>query len=82
MEPQKLININAFSLDRVLEMDPEFMDTEGEHQHDQRVSFLACFFLGTLSTPGVKTRTFSVAQHGSWLMAQVPSASSSTVSSM
>ncbi len=40
------------------------------------------FFLGTLSTPGVKTRTFSVAQHGSWLMAQVPSASSSTVSSM
>ena len=29
VEPRKLININAFSLDRVLEMDPQFMDTEG-----------------------------------------------------
>ena len=29
VEPKKLININAFSLDRVLEMDPQFMDTEG-----------------------------------------------------
>ena len=28
VEPKKLINIKAFSLDRVLEMDPEFMDTE------------------------------------------------------
>ena len=29
VDPKKLININAFSLDRVLEMDPQFMDTEG-----------------------------------------------------
>ena len=50
MEPKKLINISAFSLDRVLEMDPEFMDTEGEHEHDQRVSLLACIFLDTLSS--------------------------------
>lgn len=80
MEPKKLINISAFSLDRVLEMDPEFMDTEVEHEHDQRVSLLACIFLGTLSTPAIKAKTFSLAQ--TWLIAQVPSASSSTVSSM
>jgi len=27
-----------FNLDRVLEMDPEFLNTEGEHEHDSRVS--------------------------------------------
>lgn len=49
VEPNKLINIKAFSLDRVLEMDPEFMDTEGEHQHDQRVSSISFKFDGELN---------------------------------
>lgn len=49
VEPKKLINISAFSLDRVLEMDPEFMDTEGEHQHDQRVSSISFKFDGELN---------------------------------
>jgi G3E family GTPase len=30
VEPKNLIGINAFSLKRVTEMDPEFLDTEGE----------------------------------------------------
>jgi len=49
VEPKKLINISAFSLDRVLEMDPEFMDTEGEHEHDQRVSSISFKFDGELN---------------------------------
>lgn len=49
VEPRKLININAFSLDRVLEMDPQFMDTEGEHQHDQTVSSISFKFDGELN---------------------------------
>ncbi|KAJ8601667.1 hypothetical protein CTAYLR_007464 [Chrysophaeum taylorii] len=38
IDPNKLINIQAFSLERVVDMDPEFLDTDGEHQHDERVS--------------------------------------------
>eukprot|EP00438_Fugacium_kawagutii_P033693 Skav201149 [mRNA] locus=scaffold2068:227148:234695:+ [translate_table: standard] len=49
VEPRKLINISAFSLERVLEMDPEFMDTEGEHQHDQTVSSISWKFDGELN---------------------------------
>lgn len=38
MDPTNLIRINAFSLDRVLEMDSEFLNTEGDHQHDPTVA--------------------------------------------
>jgi len=37
VEPQKLIGISAFSLDRVLEMDSEFLKIDGEHEHDPTV---------------------------------------------
>ena len=30
-----LIDIGSFDLDRTLEMDPEFLDTDAEHEHDQ-----------------------------------------------
>ena len=30
--------LRGFELDRVLEMDPEFLDTDAEHMHDDRVS--------------------------------------------
>jgi len=33
----KLFKISAFNLDQVLKMDPEFLDTDGEHEHDQTV---------------------------------------------
>ena len=33
----KIINVGAFNLDQVLEMDPEFLDPDSEHQHDATV---------------------------------------------
>lgn len=38
VEPKELIGINAFSLDRVLEMDSEFLKTDGEHEHDPTIA--------------------------------------------
>ena len=36
IDPKELINISSFDLEKTLEMDPEFLDTEAEHEHDQR----------------------------------------------
>ncbi len=49
VDPKNLIGINAFSLDRVTEMDPEFLDTEGEHEHDPTVTSIAIKFDGYLN---------------------------------
>eukprot|EP00392_Amoebophrya_sp_AT5.2_P019045 g19737.t1 len=49
VDPKKLLNVGAFDLNRVLEMDPEFMDTEGEHQHDETVSSHSVKFIGDLN---------------------------------
>eukprot|EP00931_Biecheleriopsis_adriatica_P050155 TRINITY_DN29027_c0_g1_i1.p1 TRINITY_DN29027_c0_g1~~TRINITY_DN29027_c0_g1_i1.p1 ORF type:complete len:439 (-),score=90.46 TRINITY_DN29027_c0_g1_i1:115-1269(-) len=49
VEPSKLIKIQAFALERVLEMDPEFLNTDGEHQHDQSVSSVSVRFEGELN---------------------------------
>jgi len=38
VDPKELINVKAFSLDRVLEMDSEFLNTDGEHEHDPTVA--------------------------------------------
>jgi G3E family GTPase len=37
---EQVLNIGAFDLDRTLEMDPEFLNTEGEHEHDNSVTSL------------------------------------------
>jgi G3E family GTPase len=37
---QQVLGIGAFDLKRTLEMDPEFLDTDGEHVHDQSVTSL------------------------------------------
>lgn len=34
----QVLNLNSFDLERTLEMDPEFLNTEGEHEHDNSVS--------------------------------------------
>ena len=47
--PANLINIGAFDLDRTLEMDPEFLDTEAEHEHDSRVTSTSSKFVGELN---------------------------------
>ena len=49
IDPANLINIGAFDLDRTLEMDPEFLDTDAEHEHDQRVTSTSSKFVGELN---------------------------------
>merc|ERR1712070_1166386 len=34
VDPKNLIGIKAFSLEKTLEMDPEFLNVDGEHEHD------------------------------------------------
>eukprot|EP01036_Dinobryon_divergens_P035033 gene35033-45352_t len=48
IDPSLLINIKSFGLEKVLEMDPEFLNTEGEHEHDPRVSSTSSRFEGYL----------------------------------
>ena len=49
IEPIELINIGSFDLERTLEMDPEFLDTESEHEHDQSVTSTSARFIGELN---------------------------------
>jgi len=42
IDPKQLLNIDAFSLDRVLEFEPDFLDEDGEHMHDETVTSVAC----------------------------------------
>ena len=49
IDPKELINIGSFDLDRTLEMDPEFLDTAAEHEHDQRVTSTSARFEGDLN---------------------------------
>jgi len=49
MDPKELINIGSFDLKRTLEMDPEFLDTDAEHEHDQRVTSTSSKFEGELN---------------------------------
>eukprot|EP00747_Dinoflagellata_sp_TGD_P167302 gnl/TRDRNA2_/TRDRNA2_191450_c0_seq1.p1 gnl/TRDRNA2_/TRDRNA2_191450_c0~~gnl/TRDRNA2_/TRDRNA2_191450_c0_seq1.p1 ORF type:complete len:324 (+),score=71.33 gnl/TRDRNA2_/TRDRNA2_191450_c0_seq1:398-1369(+) len=43
-----VLNIQGFDLKRVLEMDPEFLDTEGEHVHDNTVTSISITEKGDL----------------------------------
>ena len=49
IEPKELINIGSFDLEKTLEMDPEFLDTDAEHEHDQRVTSMSSKFEGELN---------------------------------
>jgi len=42
ISPKELLNIQAFDLDRVLEFEPDFLDEDGEHMHDETVTSVAC----------------------------------------
>ena len=37
----QVLGIKAFDLKKTLEMDPEFLDTEGEHEHDDSVTSMS-----------------------------------------
>ena len=49
IDPSQLINIGAFDLEKTLAMDPEFLDTDAEHEHDQRVTSMSSIFTGSLN---------------------------------
>ena len=49
IDPSNLINISAFDLEKTLAMDPEFLDTDAEHEHDQRVTSTSSIFTGSLN---------------------------------
>ena len=49
IDPKDLINIGSFDLEKTLEMDPEFLDTESEHEHDERVTSTSSKFEGALN---------------------------------
>jgi len=55
IDPSELINIGAFDLERTLEMDPEFLDTEAEHEHDDRVTSTSYKFVGELNVNKLQT---------------------------
>jgi G3E family GTPase len=42
INPKDLLNIQAFELDRVLEFEPDFLNEDGEHMHDETVTSVAC----------------------------------------
>jgi len=44
VDMKDILGIHAFDLDRVNEMDPEFMDINAEHQHDESVSSIGFNF--------------------------------------
>ena len=41
IHPKELLNIEGFSLDAILTKEPEFLDTDGEHEHDTSVTSIA-----------------------------------------
>jgi len=45
----QVIGIKAFELERVLEMEPEFLDPNAEHMHDETVSSVGFDMPGTLN---------------------------------
>ena len=49
IDPSELIGIGSFDLDKTLEMDPEFLDTDSEHEHDQNVTSISSRFKGELN---------------------------------
>ena len=49
IDPKNLIDIGAFDLERTLKMDPEFLDIEAEHEHDERVTSISSKFVGALN---------------------------------
>lgn len=42
IDPKELLGVQAFSLDRVLEMEPDFLNPDQEHEHDASVVSTAC----------------------------------------
>lgn len=48
LPPSELLNLQAFELSRVLDFDPDFLDEDAEHQHDESVTSVACKVKGNV----------------------------------
>ena len=51
---ESVLNIKGFDLKRTLEMDPEFLNTDGEHMHDTSVSSVAIHLPGDIDLNSVQ----------------------------
>merc|ERR1712241_553113 len=49
VSPKDVLNLQAFELDRVLDFDPEFLDEDQEHMHDETVSSVSCKIKGNVN---------------------------------
>ena len=52
---EQVLNIKGFDLKRTLEMDPEFLNTDGEHTHDSSVTSVSIGCEGELDLDMVQT---------------------------
>mmetsp|Transcript_81838 Transcript_81838/g.162473 ORF Transcript_81838/g.162473 Transcript_81838/m.162473 type:complete len:341 (-) Transcript_81838:57-1079(-) len=48
VDMSRILGVKAFDLGRILEMDEEFLNTDGEHQHDSSVGSVGISFEGEL----------------------------------
>jgi len=58
-----VLNIRGFDLKRTLEMDPEFLKTDGEHQHDASVSSISITVPGELDLDEVQNFVGDILQN-------------------
>ena len=57
-----VLNIKGFDLKRTLEMDPEFLNTDGEHEHDSSVSSLSIIQEGDVDLDAVQEWVSAILQ--------------------
>lgn len=50
---KRVLGVQAFDLDKVLQAEEDFLDTEAEHQHDDSVSSVGIEFDGALDLPSL-----------------------------
>merc|ERR1719310_2060346 len=54
VSPDSVLDIKGFDLKRTLEMDPEFLNTDGEHEHDNSVTSLSIVQEGDVDLDAVQ----------------------------
>ena len=52
-----MLGVKAFSLEKVLEMEPDFLDEDGEHQHDDTITSVGLRATGRAGTDPDSPRT-------------------------
>ena len=55
VDVKTVLSIGSFDLNRTLEMDPEFLNTDGEHVHDQRVTSVGISVAEDVDLPALQT---------------------------